>query len=43
MRSCTGIANAQRYDTRIGRVSQFVEMLAGGETIYPQEPSGEAR
>jgi uncharacterized protein YdeI (YjbR/CyaY-like superfamily) len=37
------ITNAQRPDTRARRVAQFVEMLARGETIYPQGPSAETR
>jgi uncharacterized protein YdeI (YjbR/CyaY-like superfamily) len=30
------IANAKRADTRARRIEQFVEMLARGETVYPQ-------
>ncbi len=30
------IANAKRRDTRSRRISEFVEMLARGETIHPQ-------
>jgi len=30
------IANAKRADTRARRIAQFVDMLARGETIYPQ-------
>jgi uncharacterized protein YdeI (YjbR/CyaY-like superfamily) len=31
------LATAKRSDTRARRLTQFVEMLARGETIYPQE------
>ncbi|MDM4143108.1 MULTISPECIES: YdeI/OmpD-associated family protein [Mycobacterium] len=30
------VSNAKRTDTRTRRIAQFVEMLARGETIYPQ-------
>jgi uncharacterized protein YdeI (YjbR/CyaY-like superfamily) len=30
------IANAKRADTRARRIAQFVDMLARGETVYPQ-------
>ena len=30
------IANAKRPETRARRIAQFVEMLARGETIYPE-------
>jgi uncharacterized protein YdeI (YjbR/CyaY-like superfamily) len=32
------IGNAKRPETRSRRISQFVEMLARGETIHPQTP-----
>ena len=32
------IANAKRPETRSRRVSEFVEMLARGETLHPQSP-----
>lgn len=32
----------KRADTRARRVHQYVEMLARGETIYPQRPQGRA-
>lgn len=31
------ISNAKRLDTRARRIDQFVEMLARGETVYPQQ------
>jgi uncharacterized protein YdeI (YjbR/CyaY-like superfamily) len=31
------LSNAKRADTRERRIKQFVEMLARGETIYPQK------
>lgn len=31
------IANAKRAETRARRIEQFVDMLARGETIYPQK------
>jgi uncharacterized protein YdeI (YjbR/CyaY-like superfamily) len=31
------IANAKRAETRARRITQFVEMLARGETIHPQK------
>ncbi|MPZ18495.1 MAG: hypothetical protein GEV06_11360 [Luteitalea sp.] len=31
------IATAKRPDTRVRRIEQFVAMLAGGKTIYPQK------
>jgi uncharacterized protein YdeI (YjbR/CyaY-like superfamily) len=31
------ISNAKRLDTRARRIDQFVEMLACGETVYPQQ------
>ena len=33
------IGNAKRAETRERRIKQFVEMLARGETLYPQERS----
>jgi uncharacterized protein YdeI (YjbR/CyaY-like superfamily) len=30
-------AGAKRADTRVGRIEQFVDMLARGETVYPQK------
>jgi uncharacterized protein YdeI (YjbR/CyaY-like superfamily) len=30
------VANAKRADTRARRIAQFVDMLARGETVYPQ-------
>jgi uncharacterized protein YdeI (YjbR/CyaY-like superfamily) len=33
------LATAKRADTRARRLEQFVEMLARGETIYPQKQS----
>jgi uncharacterized protein YdeI (YjbR/CyaY-like superfamily) len=32
------IGNAKKPETRSRRISQFVEMLARGETIHPQAP-----
>jgi uncharacterized protein YdeI (YjbR/CyaY-like superfamily) len=32
------IGNAKRPETRSRRIDQFVEMLARGETVHPQEP-----
>jgi uncharacterized protein YdeI (YjbR/CyaY-like superfamily) len=31
------LATAKRPDTRSRRLTKFVEMLARGETIYPQQ------
>jgi uncharacterized protein YdeI (YjbR/CyaY-like superfamily) len=31
------LATAKRSDTRSRRLTKFVEMLARGETIYPQQ------
>jgi uncharacterized protein YdeI (YjbR/CyaY-like superfamily) len=31
------LATARRSDTRSRRLTKFVEMLARGETIYPQQ------
>jgi uncharacterized protein YdeI (YjbR/CyaY-like superfamily) len=31
------IAGAKRADTRVRRIAQFVDMLARGETVYPQK------
>jgi uncharacterized protein YdeI (YjbR/CyaY-like superfamily) len=31
------ISTAKRLDTRARRIDQFVEMLARGETVYPQQ------
>jgi uncharacterized protein YdeI (YjbR/CyaY-like superfamily) len=31
------IAGAKRADTRARRIGQFVDMLARGETLYPQK------
>jgi uncharacterized protein YdeI (YjbR/CyaY-like superfamily) len=36
------IATAKRADTRARRIEQFVTMLARGETVYPQQPTGES-
>jgi uncharacterized protein YdeI (YjbR/CyaY-like superfamily) len=30
------VHSAKRADTRARRIAQFVEMLARGETVYPQ-------
>jgi uncharacterized protein YdeI (YjbR/CyaY-like superfamily) len=32
------IRSAKKTETRARRIEQFVEMLARGETIYPQGP-----
>jgi uncharacterized protein YdeI (YjbR/CyaY-like superfamily) len=32
------IETAGRADTRARRIDQFVEMLARGETVHPQQP-----
>jgi uncharacterized protein YdeI (YjbR/CyaY-like superfamily) len=37
------IATAKRAETRERRIRQFVEMLARGETIYPQRRTGGGR
>jgi len=34
------IGTAKRADTRARRIREFVAMLARGETVYPQGPSG---
>ncbi|WP_407674762.1 YdeI/OmpD-associated family protein [Nonomuraea fuscirosea] len=31
------ITNAKRAETRARRITQFVDMLARGETIHPQK------
>ncbi len=31
------IGTAKRVETRERRITQFVEMLSRGETVYPQE------
>jgi uncharacterized protein YdeI (YjbR/CyaY-like superfamily) len=32
------IGNAKKMETRAGRIEQFIEMLARGETVHPQGP-----
>jgi uncharacterized protein YdeI (YjbR/CyaY-like superfamily) len=34
------IDDAKRAETRARRIAQFVEMLARGETVYPQKNKG---
>jgi uncharacterized protein YdeI (YjbR/CyaY-like superfamily) len=34
------VGAAKRADTRARRISQYVAMLARGETIYPQRATG---
>jgi uncharacterized protein YdeI (YjbR/CyaY-like superfamily) len=31
------VGSAKRAETRARRITQFVEMLARGETVYPQK------
>jgi uncharacterized protein YdeI (YjbR/CyaY-like superfamily) len=33
------ITTAKRAETRAKRIAQLVDMLARGETIYPQKPA----